>query len=89
MTLSYRGDAFSRAKPKNRHKVDEAVKGGAMRVRLRSSVAEVTPSHVWLGADGVDMELENDALIVCAGGILPSRFLESIGVRMETKFGTA
>jgi thioredoxin reductase len=89
VTLSYRGDAFSRAKPKNRRKVDEAVKGGAMRVQLRSSVAEVTPSHVWLGADGVDMELENDALIVCAGGILPSRFLESIGVQMETKFGTA
>jgi thioredoxin reductase len=89
VTLSYRGDAFSRAKPKNRRRVDDAVKGGAMRLQLRSQVAEITPSHVWLGAGGVDMELENDALIVCAGGILPSHFLESIGIRMETKFGDA
>jgi hypothetical protein len=30
----------------------------------------------------------NDAIIVCAGGILPTPFLKEIGVMVETKFGT-
>jgi len=34
-------------------------------------------------------ELENDATIVCAGGILPTPFLKEIGVMVETKHGTA
>ena len=30
----------------------------------------------------------NDAVIVCAGGVLPTAMLQSIGVRVETKRGT-
>jgi thioredoxin reductase len=48
---------------------------------------EITPSHVKLGANGRDLTLENDAVVVCAGGIPPTRFLESIGVVMETRHG--
>jgi hypothetical protein len=32
--------------------------------------------------------LPNDAIIVCAGGILPTPMLKEIGVMVETKFGT-
>ena len=35
------------------------------------------------------LELRNDAVVVCAGGILPTPFLQSIGVAIETKHGTA
>jgi len=35
------------------------------------------------------VRLPNEAVIVSAGGILPTEFLNSIGVRVETKFGTA
>jgi len=35
------------------------------------------------------MRIKNDAVIVCAGGILPTAFLNSIGVKVETKYGTA
>jgi thioredoxin reductase (NADPH) len=35
------------------------------------------------------VELENDAVIVNAGGILPTGFLKSLGIEVETKFGTA
>ena len=38
---------------------------------------------------GKDLRLRNDAVIVSAGGILPNDFLKSIGIEVETKFGTA
>ena len=34
------------------------------------------------------VEIPNDAVIVCAGGVLPTSFLRAIGVDMETKWGT-
>ena len=38
---------------------------------------------------GKDLRLRNDSVIVSAGGILPNDFLKSIGIAVETKFGTA
>ena len=38
---------------------------------------------------GKELTLRNDAVIVSAGGILPNDFLKSIGIEVETKFGTA
>jgi hypothetical protein len=38
---------------------------------------------------GEELKVSNDAVIVSAGGILPNDFLRSIGIRVETKFGTA
>jgi len=35
------------------------------------------------------LQVSNDAVIVSAGGILPNDFLRSIGIEVETKFGTA
>jgi thioredoxin reductase len=87
--LSYRSDAFSRAKQKNREKVDAAVAEGKLRVLLKSRVEEITRTHVRIEADGGIESIENDAVIVCAGGVLPTGFLESIGVEFETKRGTA
>jgi len=33
--------------------------------------------------------LPNDAVIISAGGILPTPFLRSLGIDVETKFGTS
>ena len=33
--------------------------------------------------------LRNDAVIVCAGGLLPTPLLQKIGIEFETKHGTA
>ena len=38
---------------------------------------------------GQPLELRNDAVIVSAGGILPTPFLKNIGIEVETKYGTA
>jgi len=89
VTLSYRAEAFSRCKEKNRLKVQEAEASGRLRVLLRSQIKEITANGVSLDHKGQSVDLPNDAVIVCAGGILPTAFLKTIGIDVETKFGTA
>ena len=89
VTLSYRAEAFSRCKEKNRRKVQEAEAAGRLRVLLQSQVKEITANGVHLDHNGQSVDLPNDAVIVCAGGILPTAFLKTIGIDVETKFGTA
>ncbi|MBI3611446.1 MAG: NAD(P)-binding domain-containing protein [Nitrospirae bacterium] len=89
VALSYRGDAFSRVKDKNRLKMKEAEAKGRLRVILNSNVKEIQPEKVVLEKQGETIELPNDAVIVCAGGVLPIEFLKKIGIRVETKYGTA
>lgn len=87
--LSYRGDSFNRAKDKNRQRVKEAEGTGRLKVLLKSSVKSITESHVKLDCAGEEMTFKNDAVIVCAGGILPTAFLQKTGIEVETKYGTA
>lgn len=89
VTISYRGDAFSRSKPKNRRKVDEAAKAGRLNVVLGSTVKSIGASDIEIARDDEVIRLDNDAVIVCAGGELPTPFLKSIGITIETKHGTA
>ncbi len=89
VTLSYRSEAFSRAKPKNRTRVDQAEQAGRLKLMLKSKVLEIGPDFVEIEWQGKKQRLKNDAVIVCAGGILPTNFLKSIGVEVETKYGTA
>jgi thioredoxin reductase (NADPH) len=88
-TLSYRGDGFSRAKPKNREKVTAATDSGQLQLLLESNVTEITETEVRIETDGRIESLAVDSSIVCAGGILPTGFLKSIGVTIETKHGDA
>jgi len=89
VVLSYRSEAFTRLKPKNRQKLDALAKAGRIDVRLQSSVKSIDPSSIELEQGGKRQRLDNDIVIVCAGGILPTGFLKSIGVEIETKYGTA
>ena len=89
VTLSYRSEAFSRAKPKNRQRVDKAQAAGRLKIMLKSSVKEISPQSARLEWHGRPIEIPNDAVIVCAGGILPTSFLKNVGIEVETKYGTA
>jgi thioredoxin reductase/NAD-dependent dihydropyrimidine dehydrogenase PreA subunit len=88
VTLSYRSETFSRAKQKNRDKVSEAEAGGRLRTLMKSNVISIAEKHVEMEMTGEIEKIANDAIIVCAGGILPTPFLKKIGVNVETKFGT-
>jgi len=89
VSLSYRSEAFSRCKEKNRRKVQDMEAAGRLQVLLQSQVKEITADGVSLEHKGEPVQFPNDAVIVCAGGVLPTPFLKSIGIEVETKFGTA
>ena len=86
--LSYRGPELSRAKRKNRLAAAEAADAGGLALHLETEVLAVRPGAVALRpAGGAPYVLEVDDVIVSIGGILPTPFLESIGVEVETKRG--
>lgn len=87
--LSYRGDAFARVKPRNRERLDAEVAAGRIDVRLGSQVLGIESERLRLQVDDATLTVANDAVIVCAGGELPVPLLQSVGVRFETKYGTA
>jgi len=87
--LSYRGEAFQRAKPRNRDRVAAAEQAGKLQVMLNSQLKRITPERVQITVGGVMVEVDNDDVIVNAGGILPTDFLKRIGIDVETKYGTA
>lgn len=87
--LSYRSEAFSRAKEKNRKKVDQMQASGQLNVLLSSNVKEIQQDKVLIEQEGKLLEFPNEAVIICAGGVLPTPFLKEIGIQVETKHGTA
>ncbi len=88
VSLSYRSEAFGRAKKKNRDKVQKAQEEGRLNVLMKSNVKEIRDHDLLLDHDGQKITLRNDAVIICAGGILPTAFLKEIGIEVETKRGT-
>ena len=89
VTLSHRGDAFARARLKNRERVEEAQRAGRLHLLMPSQVSRIGAEAVELAHDGGRTAIRNDSVIVCAGGILPTAFLKGIGIEVETKYGTA
>lgn len=88
VALSHRSESFSRAKLKNRERVKQAQEAGRLNVMFSSSVKRIGVNEVEVKWDGEVRSFSNDAVIVCVGGILPTPFLESMGIQVETKYGT-
>jgi thioredoxin reductase/NAD-dependent dihydropyrimidine dehydrogenase PreA subunit len=89
VAISYRGGAFARAKPKNRQRVEAAREDGRLLVALGSIVKQIAQDAVTIEQKGKLLRLPNDAVIVAAGGVVPTEFLKGVGVQIETKYGTA
>ena len=90
VSVSYRSNSFSRAKAKNRERIDEYSSQGKIKLYLPSTLTEVnSETQVSLDYNGDKITIDNDAIIINAGGILPTGFLKQIGVQVDTKYGTA
>lgn len=89
VTLVYRGAAFSRAKPKNRDRIQACVDNGSVQVYLNTQPTEIKLEAVVIKTESDSITIKNDAVIVCVGGELPTGFLKKIGIEVETKYGTA
>jgi len=89
--LSYRGDSFSRIKPKNFENINKAEKNGQVEIFFNSQVIEIKDKSLMFSfiKDGIMFEKEvvNDLVYIFAGGELPNEFLEKAGIRITKKFG--
>jgi thioredoxin reductase (NADPH) len=89
--LSYRGEAFSRIKPKNSERITDAASRGRIDLRFNSSLVSIEPGEVVIstGKEGATETLKNDLVYVFIGGELPTQFLTKIGITTTTKYGEA
>ncbi|NOS97843.1 MAG: NAD(P)-binding domain-containing protein [Methylotenera sp.] len=88
VTLSYRSEAFGRVKGKNRDRLAQAEANSKISVQLKSNVKEIRLETVVMElANKEVVEIPNLAVIICAGGVLPTPFLKDIGVMIETHYG--
>ena len=88
VTLSYRGESFSRLKPRNLERLEAAVRAGGVAVALGSTVERIEEKSVTLSMAGGRRRIANDRVFIFAGGETPREFLRKMGVEIETKFGT-
>jgi thioredoxin reductase (NADPH) len=89
VALSYRGEAFTRAKARNRERLESARKTGRLHIVMRSQVRQIAQDAVVVEQSGKLMRIPNEVVIVAAGGIVPTDFLKNVGVQVQTKYGTA
>ena len=85
--LSYRKDTFSRIKPKNKEKISEAINNESILVIFDSNLSSITENSVTLSVSGINETIENDLVYIFAGGELPTKFLQKIGISITKRFG--
>lgn len=88
VTLSYRGEAFGRSTAHNRSRIAPLIEAGRIRVLFKSVVKSITSQAVEIEHAGQRDIVAAEAVVICAGGIVPSDFLKSFGIHIETKYGT-
>ena len=81
VTLSYRGERFSRIKDRNEKHVQEFVQQKKLNLIYNSNVKEIKEQSVLIDFSGQLNEIRNDFVWIFAGGEPPTKFLEKVGVK--------
>ncbi len=87
VTMSYRGEAFARAREANRAKVEALSAKRRVRVLFSSQVKRIEERSVALEQKGRAIDLPNDFVLVLIGGEPPVEFLKRAGVGMRRLHG--
>lgn len=89
--LVYRGEVFSRLKPKNADAIKKATEAGKILTILNTNPVEILADSVVLKSLASDetTTIKNDLVYIFAGGELPVQFLEKAGINITKKFGEA
>lgn len=85
--LAYRGEVFDRIKPKNQERLDASSAAGKVTVLFKAQPKEIRADAVAIDVKGELRELKNDYVLIFAGGVLPTAFLEKAGVQVKTMKG--
>lgn len=87
--LSYRSEKFSRLKPKNKDKINEAIIKNEIKVLFNSNLISIHKENIVVNINGnsENETIENDLVYIFAGGELPTAFLQKAGVEISKRFG--
>ena len=89
VNLVHRGEVFDRIKPKNQEKLNASSAAGKVTVLYKAQTKQIRVDAVALDVGGQAREVKNDYVLIVAGGVLPTAFLEKAGVQVQTMKGEA
>lgn len=88
VSLSYRGESFSRIKPSNLERIKKYSQSRKINLIMKSEVLEINEQDVLLKTVNEEkVTLKNDLVYIFVGGELPTKFLEQVGIKITKKFG--
>lgn len=87
--LSYRKDSFSRLKPKNKERIQLALKENKLKIRFNTQPIEIQNDYVILRnfENSQNEKINNDKVFIFIGGELPTDFLNNSGILISKRFG--
>ena len=86
--IIYRGSAFSRIKQENFDLLAGYISSNKIELFFNSVPVSNSENSFTFTKEGVEQTVSHDYLFIFAGGILPTTFLNDMGIEIETKFGT-
>lgn len=84
-----RDQSMDRANSENRDLVNKLVAQGRVILHYETVVTEIHPKHLVIKKKDEVSEIPNDFVFIFAGALLPFKFLESLGIQIDKKFGEA
>jgi thioredoxin reductase (NADPH) len=91
VTLSYRGENFTRLKKRNAELIHQAMDNGKVDIKFSTNLTSIEPDSIsYIDNDSTqEYKIDNDLVYIFAGGELPTQFLKKIGIQITTKYGEA
>jgi thioredoxin reductase/NAD-dependent dihydropyrimidine dehydrogenase PreA subunit len=89
VTISYRGEKFSRLKVKNNESINTAIQNGQIDVLFNTNVVSIEKESIQYknSKTAETKKTGNDLVFVFAGGELPTKFLQRTGINIRTMHG--
>ncbi len=85
--LLVRGPAFDRCNDDNRKRIEALAGKNLVQIWFNSSIEKIEAEQVHIKKESTTVILPNDYVLVFAGAEMPFKFLNSIGIKIDKKFG--
>lgn len=89
VVLLVRGDKMDKCNEDNRNIIEDYARKGRVVISYKTSIKEIHPDKLILKKRDESRLVKNDYVFVFAGALLPFKFLEGLGIKIEMKFGEA
>ena len=89
VTLLVRGTAFDRCNEENQKKIRAMEKDRLVNIWFESTIKEIHADRLVISRKTGEETVPNDFLFIYAGAELPHKFLMSLGIGIDKKFGEA